>query len=137
MVWIKVQAHLKRPPESGYEVLNEEMDSLTKSVHQNHWWKTKSYAQYFGSATMALIVDQLIVTELAGKALQRVYHYHGPMMQSELCKNTGDTRSNSIHITDWESFGSVSRNFDDTDCLQHFKVAHGYLPVMRQKNRLK
>ena len=36
MAWLKVKAHLKRPPETVHEILNEEMDSLAKSVHQNN-----------------------------------------------------------------------------------------------------
>ena len=33
MAWLKVEAHLKRPPESVHEVLNDKMDSLAILVH--------------------------------------------------------------------------------------------------------
>jgi ribonuclease HI len=39
MAWLKVKAHLKRPPELVHEILNEKMDSLAKSSHQNHMWQ--------------------------------------------------------------------------------------------------
>ena len=52
MTWFKVKAHLKRPPESVHEVLHEKMDSLANSVHQNHRWQARPYAQSFGSATV-------------------------------------------------------------------------------------
>ena len=47
VAWLKVKAHLKRPPESVHEILNEKMDSLAKSVHQNHMWQARQYAQSF------------------------------------------------------------------------------------------
>ena len=38
MAWLKVKAHLKHPPETFHKILNKEMESLSKSVHQNNMW---------------------------------------------------------------------------------------------------
>ena len=62
MAWLKVKAHLKRPPELVHEVLNEEMDSLAKSVHQDNRWQAKPFAQSFGRAPVELLVNQRLVT---------------------------------------------------------------------------
>ena len=87
MAWLKVKAHLKRPPESVHENLNEEMDSLAKSVHQSNMWQALSFAQLFDRAPVGLLVNQRLVTGDAGVALQRAYH--APQMKSELCKKHG------------------------------------------------
>ena len=41
MAWLKVKANLKHPPESVHKILNEKIDSLAKSVHQNHMWQAR------------------------------------------------------------------------------------------------
>ena len=127
MTWIKVKAHLKRPPESVHEILNEKMDSLAKPVHQNHRWQAKPYAQSFFRAPVELLVKQRIITSAAGAALQRAYH--APHMKSELCKKHG-WDDGQFDIIDWESFGVVNRNLEDPDRLQLFKMAHSALPLM-------
>ena len=85
--WLKVKFHLKRPPESVHEILNEKMDTLAKSVHQNHRWQARQYAQSCGRVPVELLVNQCLVTGDAGEALQRAYH--SPQMKSELCKKHG------------------------------------------------
>ena len=110
------------------------MDSLTNSVHQNHRCKAKSHAQYFGSVTVELLVNQHIVTGVAGKSLQ--WAYYGPMMKSELCKKHRWDKG-QFEIIDCESFGSVNGNLDDTDRLQVFKSSHGALRVMRHHHGFK
>ena len=57
LAWIKVKDRLKRPPESVHEILNEEMDSLAKSVHQNNMWQAQRFAQSFGRAPVELLVN--------------------------------------------------------------------------------
>ena len=85
--WKTIQAHLKRPPNTVHEVLNEEMDGLAKSVHDDNSWQAQMCAQSFGSAKVELAVNNRLVTGLAGKVLQRAYN--GPQMQKELCKKHG------------------------------------------------
>ena len=130
MAWLKVEDHLKRSPESFHEVLNDKMDSLAKSVHQNNMWKARPYAQSFGRAPVELLVNQHIVTVNAGSELQRAYH--SPQMKYELCKKHGWDEG-QFDIIDWEYFGSVNRNLEEPDRLQLFKMAHGALPVIRQQ----
>ena len=133
MAWLKVKAHLKRPPESVHEVLNEEMDSLAKSIHQDNRWQANPFAQSFGRAPVELLVNQRLVTGDAGDALQRAYH--SPLMKADLCKKHGwDT--GQFEIIDWESFGSTNRNLEEPERLQLFKMAHSALPVMRQQKTI-
>ena len=133
MIWLKVKAHLKRPPVSVHEVLNEEMDSLANLVHQSNRWQALTYAQSFGRAPVELLVNQRIVTQDAGAALQRAYH--APQMKLDVCKKHG-WDGGHFDIIDWESFGTVNRNLDKLDRLQLFNMAHSALPVMRQQKTL-
>ena len=87
IAWLTVKAHLKRPPESVHKILNKEMDSLAKSVHQNNMWQANPFAQSFDRAPVELLVNQRLVTSDAGVALQRAYH--APQMKAELCKKHG------------------------------------------------
>jgi hypothetical protein len=132
IAWLKVKAHLKRPPESVHEILNEEMDSLEKSVHQNNMWQANPFAQSFDRAPVELLVNQRLVTVDAGAALQRACH--APHMKATLCKNHGWDEG-QFDIIDWDSFGAVNRKLEEPDRLQLFKMAHSALPVMRQQKR--
>ena len=57
MAWLKVKAHLKRPPESVHKILNKEMDSLAKPGNQNNMWQAQPFAQSFGRAPVELLVN--------------------------------------------------------------------------------
>ena len=78
---------MKRPPNTVHEVLNEEMDGLAKFFYNDNSWQEKTCAQSFGSAKVELILNNHLVTDLAGKALQRAYH--GPQIWKEICKKHG------------------------------------------------
>jgi hypothetical protein len=128
--WLKVKVHLKRPPESVHEVLNEEMDSLAKLVQQNNMWQANPFSQSFERSPVELLVNQRIITGDAGVALQ--WAYHAPQMKAALCKKHG-WDDGLFEIIDWDSFGAVNRNLEEPDCLQLFKMTHSSLPVMRQQ----
>ena len=85
--WKKAQAHLKRPPNTVHEVLNEEMDGISKLAHDDNSLQAMTCAQSFGSVNVELTVNNCLITGLAGKYLQQAYH--GSQMHKELCKKHG------------------------------------------------
>ena len=76
VIWVKVKAHRKREAETYHEVINDEMDTLAKTLHDNIAWQSKETAQHFTSATAELKIwdahtGHTRITGNIGKALQR------------------------------------------------------------------
>ena len=41
VIWVKVKAHRKREAEKYHEVINDEMDTLANTLHDNTAWQSK------------------------------------------------------------------------------------------------
>ena len=52
--WVKVKVHRKREAETYHEVINNEMDTLANTLHDNIEWQSKETAQHFTSALAEL-----------------------------------------------------------------------------------
>ena len=74
--WVKVKAHSKRETDTYHEVINDEMDTLANTLHDDIAWQSKDTVQYFNSLMAELKVwdshnGNTRITGNIGKALQR------------------------------------------------------------------
>ena len=52
--WVKVKVHRKREAETYHEVINDEMETLANTLHDNIVWQSKETAHHFTSALTEL-----------------------------------------------------------------------------------
>ena len=73
--WIKVKAHRKRNTKSFHKVINDEMDTLSNTVHTGQGWKAWNTAQHFANSLTELNIGTTRITGHAGagKALQQSF----------------------------------------------------------------
>jgi hypothetical protein len=49
---VKVKAHWKKEVQTYHAVINNEMDTLTNTLHDDHAWQSQEMAQHFTSALL-------------------------------------------------------------------------------------
>ena len=52
--WVKVKAHRKQEAEIYHEVINDEIDTLTNTLHNDIAWQSKDTAHHFTSTLAEL-----------------------------------------------------------------------------------
>ena len=50
VIWMNVKAHRKREAESYQNVINDEIDTLANTLHDDHKWQSQEMAHHFTSA---------------------------------------------------------------------------------------
>jgi hypothetical protein len=103
--WVKVKAHSKWEAETYHEVINDEMDALANTLHNNIAWKSKDMAQHFTCALAELKMwdphhGYKRITRNLGKALQRAITT--PIMVTKLKECEGWEHDIFKNI-DWQS----------------------------------
>ena len=135
--WVKVKAHRKMEAEKYHEVINDEMDTLANTLHDNIAWQSKETAHHFTSEPAELKIwgahhGYTRITGNVGKSLQRSSTTH--IMATKLKECEGWEHEIFENI-DWQSRATTIRGMKDNNKKQIFKMSHGALPVMRQQER--
>ena len=135
--WVKVKAHRKREAETYHEVINDEMDTLANTLHDDIAWQSKETAQHFTIALDELKIwdphhGYKRITGNVGKSLQR--SATTSIMVTKLKEHEGWEHEIFKNI-DWHSRATAIKGMKVNDKTHIFKMSHRALPVMRQQKR--
>ena len=127
----------KREADTSHEVINNEMDTLVNTLHDNIAWQSKETAQHFTSALAELKIwdthhGYTRITGNVGNSPQRSSTMQ--IMATKLKERKGWEHEIFENI-DWQSRAKAIKGMKDNDKKQIFKMIHGALPVMRQQKR--
>ena len=117
VIWVKVKAHRKQEAETYHKVINNEMDTLANTLHNDIAWKSKETAQHFTSALAELKMFDTHhgykrITGNVGKALQRSSTTQ--IMATKLMKREGWEHEIFNNI-DWQSRATATMGMKDND----------------------
>ena len=116
-------------------MINDEMDTLANTLHDDIAWQSKETAQHFTSALEELKIwdphhGYTRITGNIGKALQR--STTTPIMVKKLKEREGWEHAIFENI-DWQLQATVIKGMKANNKKQIFKMSQGALPVVRQQ----